>query len=83
MTTDLSKSQLVTILSVLDSKRRSPANKDAALKAIGRSAERLELNTEAVLAAAAGLARRPSRRRGLACLDAVRRAWFDRRPCVA
>ena len=55
MTTDLSKSQLVTILSVLDSKRRSPANKDAALKAIGRSAERLGLNTEAVLAAAAGL----------------------------
>jgi hypothetical protein len=32
-----------------------PANKDAALKAIGRSAERLGLSTEAVLAGAAGL----------------------------
>ena len=55
MTTDLSRSQLVTILSVLDSKRRSPANKDAALKAIGKSVQRLGLTAEAVLAAAAGL----------------------------
>ena len=53
--TDLSKSQLVTILSALDGERRSPANKDAALKAIGKSAERLGLTTEAVLAAAPGL----------------------------
>ena len=34
--TDLSKTQLATILSALDGERRSPANKDAALKAIGR-----------------------------------------------
>jgi hypothetical protein len=53
--TDLSKSRLVTILSALDGERRSPANKDATLKAIGRSAERLGLSTEAVLAAAPGL----------------------------
>ena len=53
--TDLSKTQLATILAALDGERRSPANKDAALKAIGRSAERLGLTTEAVLAAAAGL----------------------------
>ena len=53
--TDLSKSQLATILSALDGERRSPANKDAALKAIGNSAERLGLTTEAVLAAAPGL----------------------------
>jgi hypothetical protein len=53
--TDLSKSQPATILSALDSERRSPANKDAALKAIVRSAQRLGLTTEAVLAAAAGL----------------------------
>ena len=53
--TDLSKSQLATILSALDGERRSPANKDAALKAIGRSAERFGLTAEAVLAAAPGL----------------------------
>jgi hypothetical protein len=53
--TDLSKSQLVTILSALDGERRSPANRDFALKAIGRSAERLGLTSEAVLAAAPGL----------------------------
>ena len=50
--TDLSKSQLATILSALDGERRSPANRDAALKAIGKSAERLGLTAEAVLAAA-------------------------------
>ena len=33
--TDLSKSQLATILSPIDGDRRGPANKDAALKAIG------------------------------------------------
>jgi hypothetical protein len=53
--TDRSKSQLATILSALDGERRSPANRDAALKAIGRSAERLGLTAEAVLAAAPGL----------------------------
>ena len=53
--TDLSKTQLATILSALDGERRSPANKDAALKAIGKSAERLGLTAEAVLAAAPGL----------------------------
>ncbi len=53
--TGLSKSRLVTILSALDGERRSPANKEAALKAIGRSAERLGLTIEAVLAAAPGL----------------------------
>jgi Protein of unknown function (DUF3489) len=52
---DLSKSQLVTILSALDGERRSPANKDAAVKAIGRSAERLGLTADAILAAASGL----------------------------
>jgi hypothetical protein len=55
MMTDISKTQLVMILSALDGERRSPANKDAALKAIGKSAERLGLNAEAVLAAAPGL----------------------------
>ena len=53
--TDLSKTQLATILSALDGERRSPANQDAALKAIGKSAERLGLTAEAVLAAAPGL----------------------------
>lgn len=52
---DLSKTQLATILSALDGEHRNPANRDAALKAIGRSAERLGLTAEAVLAAAAGL----------------------------
>ena len=54
MTTDLSKSQLVTTLCALDGERRS-AHKDAALKAIGKTAERLGLSTEAVFAAASGL----------------------------
>src|SRR5690349_11286172 len=53
--TDLAKTQLVTILSALDGERRSSANWDAALKAIGRSVERLGLSTEAVLATAPGL----------------------------
>ena len=53
--TDLSKTHLTTILSALDGDRRSPANKDAALKAIGRSAERLGPTSDAVLAATVGL----------------------------
>jgi hypothetical protein len=55
VTTDLSKTQLVTILCALDGERRNPANRDAALKAIGRSAVRLGLTTDEVLAAAPGL----------------------------
>jgi hypothetical protein len=54
-TTDLSKKQLATILSALDDAPRSPANKGEALRAIGRSAQRFELSTDDVLAAAAGL----------------------------
>jgi hypothetical protein len=53
--TDLSKTQLATILSALDGERRSPANRDAAMKAIGKSAEQLGLGAEAVLMAASGL----------------------------
>jgi hypothetical protein len=54
-TTDLSKKQLATILSALDDAPRSPANRGEALRAIGRSAQRFELTTDDVLAAAAGL----------------------------
>ena len=53
--TEFSKKQLATILSALDDAPRSPANKGEALRAIGRSAERLGLTTEEVLAAAPGL----------------------------
>jgi hypothetical protein len=41
--TDLSKKQLARILSALDDAPRSPANKGEALRAIGRSAERIGL----------------------------------------
>jgi len=54
-TTDLSKKQLATILSALDDAPRSPANKGEALRAIGRSATRIGLTTDDVLAAAHGL----------------------------
>ena len=54
-TIDLSKKQLATILSALDDAPRNPANRGEALRAIGRSAERLGLSTEDVLAAAPGL----------------------------
>jgi hypothetical protein len=54
-TTELSKAQLVTILSALDGEPRKPANKEAALKAIAKSAEQLGLTAEAVLATAPGL----------------------------
>ena len=54
-TTEFSKKQLATILSALDDAPRSPANKSEALRAIGRSAERLGLTTQEVLAAAPGL----------------------------
>jgi hypothetical protein len=52
---DLSKKQLALILSALDDTPRSPANKGEALRAIGRSAARLGLTAEEVLAAAPGL----------------------------
>jgi hypothetical protein len=53
--TDLTKKQLVLILSALDDAPRSPANKGEALRAIGRSAARIGLTAEDVLAAAPGL----------------------------
>jgi hypothetical protein len=52
---DLSKKQLALILSALDDAPRSPANKGEALRAIGRSAARIGLTAEDVLAAAPGL----------------------------
>ncbi|MDG4574470.1 MAG: DUF3489 domain-containing protein [Defluviicoccus sp.] len=53
--TDLTKTQLNTILSALDQQPRNPNTKDAALCAIGRHAERLGLSLEDLLATAAGL----------------------------
>jgi len=53
--TDLSKKQLATILSALDDAPRNPSNKGEALRAIGRSAAKLGLTAEDVLAAAPGL----------------------------
>jgi hypothetical protein len=53
--TDFTKKQLARILSALDDAPRSPANKGEALRAIGRSAARLGLTVEDVLAAAPGL----------------------------
>jgi Protein of unknown function (DUF3489) len=55
MTTELSKKQLTTILSALDDAPRNPANRGEALRAIGRSAARLGLTADEVLAAAPGL----------------------------
>jgi hypothetical protein len=54
-TTDFSKKQLATVLSVLDDAPRNPANKGEALRAIDRSAKRFGLTTDDVLGAAAGL----------------------------
>ena len=54
-TTDLSKKQLATILSAFDDAPRNPANRDEALRAIGRSAQRFGLSTDDVLACAPGL----------------------------
>jgi hypothetical protein len=53
--TDFTKKQLTLILSAVDDAPRSPANKGEALRAIGRSAARLGLTAEDVLAAAPGL----------------------------
>ncbi len=55
MTTDLTKTQLNTVLSALDGKPRNPNTKDAALKAIGRHAEAIEISIDDILTAAAGL----------------------------
>jgi hypothetical protein len=55
MTSSFSKGQLATILSALDGQRRKPASREAALRAIGRSAEPLGLTAGAILAAAPGL----------------------------
>ena len=52
MTTEFTKPQLATILSALDDQPRSPANRQAALKAIARSAERYGLTAEDVLGVA-------------------------------
>jgi Protein of unknown function (DUF3489) len=52
---EFSKKQLATILSALDDAPRNPANKGEALRAIGRSAKRFGLTTDAVLACAPGL----------------------------
>ena len=53
--TDLTKAQIATILSTLDERPRSPANKNQALKALDRSARRFGLTADEVLAAAPGL----------------------------
>jgi hypothetical protein len=53
--TDFTKKQLALILSALDDAPRSPANKGEALRAIGRSAARIGLTAEDVLAAAPDL----------------------------
>jgi hypothetical protein len=53
--TTLNKAQLNQILSALDGQPRNPNTKDAALKAIGRHGEHLELSLDDILAAAAGL----------------------------
>ncbi len=55
MTTNLTKTQLNTVLSALDGKPRNPNTKDAALKAIGRHAEALGISIDDILSAAAGL----------------------------
>ena len=54
-TTECTKAQLATVLSALDDQPRNPANRAAALTAIARSAERLGLTADEVLAAAPGL----------------------------
>lgn len=53
--TDLTKSQLNTILSALDGKQRNPNTKDAALKAITKHGERLGLSTGDIFGASGGL----------------------------
>ena len=55
MPTNLSKTDLATILSALDGQPRNPANRDKALAAIGKRATGLGLTTDAILEAAPGL----------------------------
>jgi hypothetical protein len=55
MPTILSKAELATILSALDSQTRNPANRDKALAALERRAAALGLTTDAILDAATGL----------------------------
>jgi hypothetical protein len=55
MPTNLSKTELATILSALDGQPRNPANRDKALAAIERRAAKLGLTTDEILDAAPGL----------------------------
>jgi hypothetical protein len=55
MPTNLSKTELATILSALDGQPRNPANRDKALAAIERRAAALGLTTDEILDAAPGL----------------------------
>jgi hypothetical protein len=55
MTTNLTKTELNTVLSALDGKPRNPNTKAAALKAIGRHAEAFGISIDDILSAAAGL----------------------------
>ncbi len=55
MTTPLSKLQLNAVLSALDGQPRNPNSREAALKRIGRHAETLGLDLDALLTTAQGL----------------------------
>jgi hypothetical protein len=55
MPTNLSKNELVTILSALDGQPRNPANREKALAAIGGRAAKLGLTTDEILDATPGL----------------------------
>jgi hypothetical protein len=55
MPSNLSKTDLATILSALDGQPRNPANRDKALTALERRAQALGLTTNAILEAAPGL----------------------------
>ena len=55
MPSNLSKTELATILSALDGQPRNPANRDKALVAIGKRAAGLGLTADAILEAAPGL----------------------------
>jgi len=55
MPTNLSKTELATILSALDGQTRNPANRDKALTALERRAAALGLTTDEILEAAPGL----------------------------
>jgi len=55
MPSNLSKTELATILSALDGQPRNPANRDKALAAIGKRAAGLGQTTDAILDAAPGL----------------------------